>query len=95
MQFYRTDRSAQSFPAIKWTEKYWAVLRTQLHNSFAYPLDLLARSVTILLFLWVFVNLWRVTYRAMGSQQILENQSPFGDGISGCFPPASRWNDAE
>lgn len=52
------------------TFKYWAILRTQLQNSFAYPLDLLARSVTILVFLWVFVNLWRVTYGAMGSERI-------------------------
>ncbi|MFZ1754050.1 MAG: ABC-2 family transporter protein [Caldilineaceae bacterium] len=66
MQILDTERAHQAFPAAK----YWAILRTQLQNSFAYPLDLLARSVTILLFLWVFVNLWRVTYGAMGSQQI-------------------------
>lgn len=54
------------FPAAK----YWAILRTQLQNSFAYPMDLLARSVTIVLFLWVFLNLWRVTYGAMGTERI-------------------------
>ena len=66
MQSIRTERTHRSHS----TAKYWAILRTQLQNSFAYPLDLLARSVTILLFLWVFVNLWRVTYGAMGSQRI-------------------------
>lgn len=50
--------------------KYWAVFRTQLQNSFAYPLDLLARSVLIVLFMWVFVHLWRVTYSATGQDSI-------------------------
>lgn len=50
--------------------KYWAVFRTQLLNSFAYPMDVLGRSVTIVLFMWVFVNLWRVTYGAVGTQSI-------------------------
>jgi ABC-2 type transport system permease protein len=52
------------------TAKYWAIFRTQLQNSFAYPLDLLGRSLSILLFMWVFVNLWRVTYGAMGEERI-------------------------
>jgi len=42
----------------------------QLQNSFAYPLDLLGRSLSILLFMWVFVNLWRVTYAAVGEESI-------------------------
>jgi ABC-2 type transport system permease protein len=50
--------------------KYWAVFRMQLQNSFAYPLDLLGRSLSILLFMWVFVNLWRVTYAAVGEESI-------------------------
>lgn len=66
MQSFLTGRTRRAFSAAK----YWAILRTQLQNSFAYPLDLLARSVTILLFLWVFVNLWRVTYGAMGTPVI-------------------------
>lgn len=66
MQHVRSETTQRVFPA----EKYWAILRTQLQNSFAYPMDLLARSVTILLFMWVFVNLWRVTYGAMGSERI-------------------------
>jgi ABC-2 type transport system permease protein len=52
------------------TAKYWAIFRTQLQNSFAYPLDLLGRSLSILLFMWVFVNLWRVTYGAVGEESI-------------------------
>ncbi|RME60766.1 MAG: ABC transporter permease [Caldilineae bacterium] len=50
--------------------KYWAILRTQLQNSLAYPMDLLARSLMIVIFMWVFVNLWRVTYGAAGATSI-------------------------
>lgn len=50
--------------------KYWAVFRTQLVNSLAYPIDLLGRSLAIVLFMWIFMNLWRVTYGATGASSI-------------------------
>ncbi len=50
--------------------KYWAIFQTQLLNSLAYPLDLAGRSLSIVLFLWIFVQLWRATYRATGQQAI-------------------------
>ncbi len=50
--------------------KYWAILRTQLLNSLAYPMDLLGRSLLIVLFMWIFMNLWRVTYGATGASSI-------------------------
>ena len=50
--------------------KYWAVFRTQLLNSLAYPIDLLGRSLLIVLFMWIFMNLWRVTYGATGESSI-------------------------
>ena len=59
------DPSAAAF-AIK----YWAIFRTQLLNSLAYPMDLLGRSLLIVLFMWIFMNLWRVTYGATGSLSI-------------------------
>jgi ABC-2 type transport system permease protein len=51
-------------------QKYWAVFKTQVINSFAYPLDLLSRSLTIVLFMWVFSQLWRTTYSAVGQEVI-------------------------
>jgi ABC-2 type transport system permease protein len=51
-------------------QKYWAIFKTQLINSFAYPADLLSRSLTIVLFLWVFTQLWRTTYSALGQDVI-------------------------
>ena len=50
--------------------KYWAIFRTQLLNSLAYPVDLLGRSLLIILFMWIFMNLWRVTYGATGARSI-------------------------
>lgn len=45
-------------------KKYWAVFRTQLENNLAYPVDLLSRSFSILIFLWIFTQLWRATFRS-------------------------------
>lgn len=50
--------------------KYWAIFKTQLTNSIAYAGDLAVGSVMIVLFLWVFAQLWRVTYGAVGAQRI-------------------------
>ena len=43
-------------------KKYWAIFKTQVINSLAYPGELIWRSLAILLFLWVFTYLWRVAY---------------------------------
>jgi len=47
--------------------KYWAIFTTQLLNRLAYPADLLGHGLTIIIFLWVFIFLWRTTYRAMAA----------------------------
>lgn len=50
--------------------KYWAIFATQLQNAAAYPLDLLARSLSIVLFMVIFFGLWRATYAAQGTSSI-------------------------
>lgn len=50
--------------------KYWAIFKTQLLNNFAYAGDLAAGSVMIVLFLWIFAQLWKVTYSAVGTERI-------------------------
>jgi len=50
--------------------KYWAIFKTQLLNNLAYTGDLLSGSIAIVLFMWIFAQLWRVTYAAVGSSQI-------------------------
>ncbi len=50
--------------------KYWAIFKTQLATRLAYPADLIAGSLSILIFLWVFLQLWRTTYSASGSSVI-------------------------
>ncbi len=43
-------------------KKYWAIFKTQVVNSLAYPGEIIWRSMAILLFLWVFTFLWRVAF---------------------------------
>lgn len=50
--------------------KYWAIFKTQLANNFAYAGNLAAGSIAIVLFLWIFAQLWRVTYRTAGATTI-------------------------
>jgi ABC-2 type transport system permease protein len=46
--------------------KYFAIFKTQLSNRLAYPGDLFTGSLSILIFLWVFMQLWRATYSSLG-----------------------------
>jgi ABC-2 type transport system permease protein len=51
-------------------DKYLTILKIQLVNNFAYPGDLFSRSLMIVVFMWVFAQLWRATYRASGQETI-------------------------
>jgi ABC-2 type transport system permease protein len=48
-------------------KKYFAVFQTTLVNSLAYPVELLARSIMIVMFMWIFYQLWSVTFHAAGT----------------------------
>lgn len=50
--------------------KYWAIFKTQITNQFTYPADIFSRSVMIVLFMWIFTQLWRTTYGASGTNEI-------------------------
>jgi len=50
--------------------KYWAIFQTQMTNKFAYPIDLLSRSLMIVMFMWIFAQLWQTTFKAGGSAVI-------------------------
>jgi ABC-2 type transport system permease protein len=50
--------------------KYLAIFQTQLSNRLAYVGDLITGSLSILIFLWVFIQLWSATYRTMGQDSI-------------------------
>jgi len=50
--------------------KYWAMLKMQLVNSLAYPSELVWRSLAIVIFLWIFAQLWRVTFATAGTTTI-------------------------
>jgi ABC-2 type transport system permease protein len=51
-------------------KKYWFIFEIQLTNSLAYPAELLGRSLVILPFMWIFYQLWRVTFMAAGTDEI-------------------------
>ena len=50
--------------------KYWSIFQIQLANSLAYPGELIGRSLIILPFMWIFYQLWRVTFIASGTSEI-------------------------
>lgn len=50
--------------------KYWAICKTQILNTIAYPGELVWRSLSIVLFLWIFANLWQVVYASQNANRI-------------------------
>ena len=55
---------------MKSFQKYWAIFKITLINSLAYPGELIGRSLMIIPFMWIFYQLWKVTYAASGSEVI-------------------------
>ena len=51
-------------------KKYFAIFQTNLLNSLVYPAEVLARSAMILVFMWIFFQLWQVVFTASGSASI-------------------------
>jgi len=50
--------------------KYWSIFKTQVVNSLAYPGDNIGRSLLIIPFMWIFFQLWKVTFAANGTEAI-------------------------
>jgi ABC-2 type transport system permease protein len=55
---------------MKTFPKYWAIFQITLVNSLAYPGELIGRSLMIIPFMWIFYQLWDVTYAASGRDVI-------------------------
>ena len=55
---------------MKSVTKYWAIFQTTLVNSLAYPGELVGRSLMIIPFMWIFFQLWNVTFNAAGTESI-------------------------
>lgn len=51
-------------------KKYFAIFKTTLVNSLAYPGELVGRSLMIMPFMWIFYQLWQVTFAAAGIDSI-------------------------
>lgn len=50
--------------------KYWAIFKTQLLNNLAYVGNLLTGSIAVVIFMFLFAQLWRVAYRSTGSDTL-------------------------
>lgn len=55
---------------MKKISKYWAIFQMTLLNSLAYPGELIGRSLMIIPFMWIFYQLWSITFQAGGSDVI-------------------------
>src|SRR5262245_55480255 len=55
---------------MKRVRKYWFIFQITLINSLAYPGELIGRSLMIVPFMWIFYQLWKVTFGATGSDVI-------------------------
>ena len=51
-------------------KKYLAIFNINLLNSLAYPAELVTRALMIVLFMWIFFQLWNVTFAASGAETI-------------------------
>jgi ABC-2 type transport system permease protein len=54
---------------LRWT-KYAAVLRMSVGNNLAYWSEVLLRSVFLVLIIFVFVQLWTLTYNTLGRKEL-------------------------
>jgi ABC-2 type transport system permease protein len=55
---------------MKTFRKYWAIFQITLLNSLAYPGELIGRSLMIIPFMWIYFQLWNVTFKASGTNMI-------------------------
>ena len=55
---------------MKTFKKYLSIFQITLVNSLAYPGELIGRSLMILPFMWIFYQLWKVTFNAAGMDSI-------------------------
>ena len=55
---------------MKAFRKYWAIFQITLLNSLAYPGELIARSFLIVPFMWIFFQLWSITFKASDTNSI-------------------------
>jgi ABC-2 type transport system permease protein len=55
---------------VKTFQKYWYIFTIQFLNSLAYPGELLGRSLLIIPYMWIFNQLWRITFASSNSSVI-------------------------
>jgi ABC-2 type transport system permease protein len=76
--------------------KYGAIGRVTLRNQFAYVYDFLIRSIFLIMIMYIFIQLWRVTYQGEGTA-LIEGYSYeqiiwyilFAEALTTAFPSLS------
>lgn len=76
--------------------KYAAIGRVTLRNHFAYVYDFMVRSIFLIIIMYIFIQLWRVTYQGEGSS-LIEGYSYeqiiwyilFAEALATAFPSLS------
>ncbi|TDF97740.1 ABC transporter permease [Paenibacillus piri] len=76
--------------------KYSAIGRVTLRNHFAYVIDFIVRSIFLIMIMYVFIQLWRVTYQGEGTA-LIEGYSYerliwyilFAEALTTAFPSLS------
>ena len=51
-------------------KKYLAIFKINLLNNLAYPAELVTRCLMIVLFMWIFFQLWRITFAASAVEDL-------------------------
>ena len=69
-------KSKPTSAKMKTFSKYWSIFQITLINSLAYPGELVGRSLMIIPFMWIFYQLWKVTFSAAGADVIERTHPP-------------------
>lgn len=64
------NRQLHKMSFVGQLRKYWYIFQIQVLNSLAYPGELIGRSLMIIPFMWIFAQLWKVTFAAAGTEAI-------------------------
>lgn len=70
MQIDHLDMQPRRSTWARSSTKYWAIFRMQVLHTLAYGGDLVARGLSIAIFLWVFIQLWQATFRSSGESML-------------------------
>ena len=66
----KTITRSHKHDRIRRITKYVTIAKIQISASLAYPVDMISRTLLIITFLWIFLQLWGTVYGANGKETI-------------------------